>query len=422
MSKLSSTKLSLSPIQILQDSNFRMFWLGQSISLLGDSFYMIALPLLALQLSGGSGLALGTALMFASIPRALLMLFGGAIVDRLSPRSVMITTNWLNALTIVALAFLLWSGQAALWHLYIASFLLGTADAFYFPAAGSIMPFIVEEQNLQVGNSVFQLSQRLLFLVGPALAGLIIATVGIPTALIIDVVTFVLANIFLSAMNLHDAHQSSVSQKSDELSQKTGIFASIFEGLQYVKRDRALLGLMLLIAAIDFGTSGSIRVGLPVLLDVKFGVGAAILGLMISAFGAGAVIGTFLTSRIEVNQIGYLLIGLMLIFGTTFLLTGLIVSLWFMGMMLVLGGVAAGIFNIVSVSWLQKRTDKNILGRVMSLIMLSSVGVMPISQLLSGFMVEIDASLPFIVSGCIMLIVAMIFASSTSLRNLTTGS
>src|SRR6476619_7013320 len=105
----------------LSRPHFRNLWLGATISLLGDQFYLVALPWLVLQMTGSS-LALGTILMTAAIPRAALMLLGGAVTDRLSARRVMITTALTRTVLVGTVVALLWLKIVALWQLYILTF------------------------------------------------------------------------------------------------------------------------------------------------------------------------------------------------------------------------------------------------------------------------------------------------------------
>src|SRR3954447_11900440 len=97
--------------------HFRNLWIGVTISLLGDQFYLVALPWLALQLTKSS-LALGTILMTAAVPRAALMLIGGAVIDRFSARRVLMTTAAVRALLVGTVALLVWLGLVRLWELY----------------------------------------------------------------------------------------------------------------------------------------------------------------------------------------------------------------------------------------------------------------------------------------------------------------
>src|SRR4029079_4588125 len=119
--------------------HFRNLILGGTISMFGDQFYLIALPWLVLQLTG-SKVALGTVLMLAAVPRAVLILMGGAISDRSSPRRIMFITAFARTILVAAIAALLWMNSIALWHVYVLSFLFGLADAFGIPALMAILP------------------------------------------------------------------------------------------------------------------------------------------------------------------------------------------------------------------------------------------------------------------------------------------
>src|SRR5262245_9081668 len=121
------------PASPLRVRNFRLLWIGESISLLGDQFYMIALPWLVLQLTG-SALALGVVLALAAIPRALFMLIGGAFVDRFSPRAVMLASNLARFVLVGILSVLVLTNTIRIEMLYVFALAFGLADAFYFPA------------------------------------------------------------------------------------------------------------------------------------------------------------------------------------------------------------------------------------------------------------------------------------------------
>src|SRR5262245_30840839 len=105
----------------LRNPNFRRWWMGAIISLFGDQFYIVALPWLVLQLTG-SGIAMGALLTAAALPRAVLMLMGGALSDRISPRKVMIITATARTILLVIIAGLIWLHALRLWELYLLSF------------------------------------------------------------------------------------------------------------------------------------------------------------------------------------------------------------------------------------------------------------------------------------------------------------
>src|SRR5512146_2753108 len=117
----------------LRVRDFRLLWMGAAVSLFGDQFYLVALPWLVLQITG-SGLALGTVMMAAAIPRAVFMLMGGAVTDRFSPRKIMMTTATLRTVLVAAVGALVYWHVIQLPYLYVLAFAFVLADAFSVPA------------------------------------------------------------------------------------------------------------------------------------------------------------------------------------------------------------------------------------------------------------------------------------------------
>ena len=167
-----------SPLKnVLAQRNFRLLWIGEGLSLLGDQFYLIALPWLVLQMTGDI-LILGGILAVAGIPRAVFMLVGGAITDRFSSRTVMLVSNILRMIVVILLTVLVVTGEMRLWMLYVLTFIFGVVDAFFFPAQSSVIPQFVNQEGLQIGNTIIQGTAQLSRFVGPVLAGTLIALFG----------------------------------------------------------------------------------------------------------------------------------------------------------------------------------------------------------------------------------------------------
>src|SRR5262249_45563872 len=148
-----------------------------------------ALPWLVLQLTG-SNLAVGAVLMCAAIPRAVLMLAGGAVSDRIAPRSIMLRTASTRTIFVAAVGALAWLHIVQLWHLYILAFAFGVADAFGIPAFQSLLPSLVEREQLPSANAMFQSLFQVATMIGPAPAGLAVKAFGVAWAFIIDAVSF----------------------------------------------------------------------------------------------------------------------------------------------------------------------------------------------------------------------------------------
>ena len=134
---------STPPPHPLTVAPFRNLWIGSTISLFGDQFYLVALPWLVLQLTGSS-LILGTILMASAIPRTVFMLVGGALTDRVSPRRVLLTTSVARMILIGILGALVWFDRVQLWQIYLLTVAFGIANAFSIPAAGALVPTLVK--------------------------------------------------------------------------------------------------------------------------------------------------------------------------------------------------------------------------------------------------------------------------------------
>ena len=240
MSQASST--AQKPVNPLRVRDFRLLWIGESVSLLGDQFYLIALPWLVLQMTG-SALALGTVLALASIPRALFMLIGGAFVDRFSPRSVMFASNFIRMILVGLLALLVLIGSIQLWMLYVLALAFGTADAFFFPAESAIVPALLDSDQLELGNTLTQGVATLSMFVGPALAGIVIAVLassstkatpdmaGIGVAFALDTFSFLASLVTLWIMHTHN---------SVEGTEGSNVWDSIKAGLAYLWQNAIL--------------------------------------------------------------------------------------------------------------------------------------------------------------------------------------
>ena len=183
----------------LGNRDFRLLFSGEAISVLGDQFHFVALAWLALQLTG-SGLVIGTVLMTAAIPRAVLMLVGGAFSDRFSPRTLMLTSNLLRGVVVGTLAALVLSGNAQLWQLYVLAGIFGVVDAFFYPAMHTILPMVVAERQLPAANALVQGAEQFAGLVGPALAGLLVAAVQTGPAFAIDSASFIISALCLALL------------------------------------------------------------------------------------------------------------------------------------------------------------------------------------------------------------------------------
>ena len=394
---------SPSLLKPLRVRDFRLVFTGETISVLGDQFHFVALAWLALQLTG-SGLALGTVLMTAAIPRAIFMLVGGAFSDRFSPRTLMLVSNIVRGAVVAVVAALVIGGRAELWHLYVLAAIFGIVDAFFYPALNTIIPMLLPGRLLAPANAIIQGSSQVMGLVGPALAGALIALLETGPAFVIDAASFGVAA--LAVFLVRGGRRATPS--SDVAAPAPGVLASIGGGVRAAWADPAVRGTLVLITAFNLAFNGPVSVGLAWLAEERFAAGSAAFGILFSAWGGGALVGAILAGSIQPRRFGTLLMTVACVLGIGLASIGIApsvpVALAILGPM----GVLVGYTNVSYISWLQRRVADEVRGRVMSLVMLASVGLAPVSLAAAGVLVDVGAAtLMYAVAGGIVLAAAL---------------
>ena len=416
---------------MLSRRDFRLLWLGEGVSLIGDQFAFIALPWLVLQLTGDA-FAMGAVLAVAGVPRALFMLFGGALTDRFSPRRVMLVTNLARMLFVGVLAAIILSGGIELWMIYVFALCFGLADAFFYPAASAIVPDIVPRAQLQIGNSITQGTAQLSVFLGPVLAGSVIALFGreaaaggapdlrgVGLAFAIDALTFLISAVTLKLMAVGE----NTAVTSNAAAEQT-VWEAMREGLAFVTSDDALRTIFLIVAALTVLGVAPINLGMPVLADERLPNGAASFGLIMSAYGAGSLIGILLSGLLPgppPRIFGPLLLGMVALIGLLTMGLAFADTLPMAALLLALMGILDGYTIIQFTTWLQLRTPEVLIGRVMSLLMFAFVGLAPVADLLVGALIEWDLNAVLLGSGGLLALVSLWAAAQPSVREMGTA-
>jgi MFS family permease len=379
---------------ILREANFRRWWIGASISIFGDQFYVVALPWLILEITG-SGLALGAVLTAAAVPRALLMLIGGAASDRFSCRNVMIVAACAQAISVGTICGLVILQSIELWHLYVLSAVFGVADAFTFPAFHRFLPSLVRPEQLAQANSAAQGAYQLSTIAGPVVAATVVHNLGVASAFLLDSLSFLF--VIAALWGLPDP------ARLEAPASKRGVLSEIVEGLRYVWRHTAMRTVILLMAVLNFCMFGPMRVGLAYLANVRFHT-ATTYGVWLSVLAAGSLVGTVAGGFKWKYRRGPLLLSVGIVVGTGMILvTGsdpvlAAVDLFVMGVM-------TGIINVQITSWIQTRSDPSMLGRVSSVQLFSLYGLTPFSLAIAGALAQWSINALFLAGGILMLVV-----------------
>jgi hypothetical protein len=372
------------PWRILAGPGFRALWGAHLLTLFGEAFSFVAMPWLVLQLTG-SGLALGTVLALEAVPRALLLLVGGALSDRFSPRLVMLGSAVVRAVLIGLLALLVLLGTVRLWEVYAVALLTGTVSAFFLPARFSILPRVAADHELEAGNALLNLNQQGSLFIAPALAGVLVAAAGPGTAFALDAGLFALATLLLAMLRVRPA--APAAPGTAEPAPAPDLLREIRDGLRYAWADVGIRTVMVLVAAIDFAFAAALQV----------------------VVGAGL--------RRVPARFGPLVIGAVAWCGVGLVLVGLSPNLVVAMAVTAAMGVATGVLNTYGMTWMQRRTDGAMQGRVMALLMLASMGLAPLSLVLAGLVAGQPAVL-FGAAGAIVLVSAGGAALSRTVRSL----
>lgn len=415
-------------LKLFKDRNFFTYWIGEFISVIGDHISLIAFPFLVLQMTGSPAL---TAFVLAAqgLPRAVFMLMGGAIVDRTSPRRVMILSNLARCVLVMVLAFLISIDAATIPLIFAGAALFGIADAFFYPANTSMVPTVVHKDELKEGNAIIQGSTWVGVIIGPAIAGFIIAgevtTMGHDTGLeaatyqssregfarafFIDGLTFAFSFItllFVKARKLSD--------EDDEATDAgTSMFGEVKEALKWVWSVPAIRLGFIGVAIIEFFFQTPIFVGLPALAKERFLEPSYVYGLIIAAYGVGALLGAVLGGSTKGPKPENLVRVMFIFFIGTGASIGLIVlyePYWWAMLLFLVFGCADSFIWVHFTTLIQKVTPEKLLGRVMSILMFMAVGLIPIASIIMGIAFEINLEASLVTASLIIVVSCLLAA------------
>jgi MFS family permease len=380
--------------------DYRFVWLGEGVSLLGDQFNTIALAWLVLGLTG-SGFALGVILIAAAIPRGVFLLVGGVLSDRISPRDLALVSNVVRALLTTIVAGLVIGDRIELWHLAAVGVVFGTVDAVFLPAINTLVPRLVPVERLAAANAVMQGTAQLVGTVGPAIAGFAVALIGVGAAFVVDAATFAFAALMLWFVR---SGGSAPTADDPPAEGEPSIRAALVEGARIVLGDPVMRSIVVLSTAVNLAFTGTIVIGLPWLVLVRFGGDAVTLGFLFAAIGGGSLVGVLAAGSLpHPRDFGSIVLGFVLLLGVGLAAVGVAPSAAIMAVILFGIGALNGWINVVVIAWVQGRTEPLVLGRTMSFLMLGSVVAAPLSLALAAVIVDTNATALFLAAGTLVI-------------------
>ena len=395
--------MSAPPYRVLRHRDFRLLWLSQLVSQTGSQMQTVALHWHVYLLTR-SPLALGALGLTRVVPIILFSLWGGVAADRLDRRRVMFATQATMLAGALALALLTFTGHERLAVLYGANALLAAAAAFDNPARQALVPRLVPVAELPAALSLNLTMFHAATIGGPALAGLLIAGVGLPHAGLGALAgsgasddTARLALIYaLNALSFVGVlHALVLMRTSGRVEPGTGSheppLAALREGLRFVFRTP----IMVWTTGLDFLATffaGSLSL-LPIFADQVLGVGPAGYGWLVAAPALGALAGSFYTSlrHLPARQ-GRLLLGSVAFYGVATVVYGLSRSYWLTFLALALGGLSDLVSTVIRQTLRQMLTPDGLRGRMTSVNMIFFMGGPQLGELEAGLLASLFAS------------------------------
>ena len=384
----------------LRYRDFRLLWFGAFTSTTGTWMQTVAQGWLVLQMTD-SAFLLGVDGFLATGPMLLFSLFGGVVADRVERRKIMLLSQYLQMGFAFILALLIWFGQVKVWHIFLLSFLTGSAQSFSGPAYISLLPLLVRRSDVPNAIAMNSMQFNLARVIGPLLAGLTLAAWGPAICFALNGLSFVaviIALLMIKTPNVAPAGES------------RGIMDEMRAGFQFVLKRRTLMLLTFLAFAGTFLGMPMVTF-LPVVAKAIFAMNASGYASMLTVYGIGSVVGALaIAATAHQPNKGRLALLLQLVFaclliafGVTKFLPASLVILFFSG---------AAIVAVIALysSLVQLTTTDAMRGRVMSIFMLAFRGGMPLGNIIAGYVAERwSITLALIINGIILAIVAFVF-------------
>jgi MFS family permease len=371
--------------------NYRLWAGGQVVSLVGTWMQRIAQDWLVLELSGGSGVAVGIVMALQFGPTAIVSLPAGALADRFDKRKLLIATQTTIALCALILGVLDVAGMATLAWVYILSFALGCVSAIDAPIRQSFTIEMVGAEQLPNAVALNSLTFNLARIVGPAVAGLLITLVDTGPVFLINAVTSLAVLAGLFAMRTSELIRSARATTD----------RSIRSGVRYVRRNRHLVVVLATVFVVStFGLN--FPLSLALLTANTFEGTAGGYGLLSTMLAVGTLSGALVAARrTKPARLRHFLAGA-LAFGVFEVVVGVMPTFWLVAVVLIPVGVANIMFTTSAMNIMQLSVDSQMRGRVMGIYMLCFLGGTPIGSPLLGWLAQVtDPRAPLIVGGAI---------------------
>ena len=384
----------------LRHRNYRLFFGGQLISVVGTWMQTVAEAWLVYRLTG-SAVLLGVAGFASQIPVFLLATIGGTVADRSNRHRILVVTQTTSMVLPLILAALVFTGHVRVWHVFALAATLGVVNAFDVPARQSFVVEMVGKDDLvnaiALNSSIFNGART----VGPAVAGVLLAAVGEGWCFLLNGLSYIAVITGLLLMKL---------PARDTAARAPARLADTIEGFRYVRRTTPIRDLLLLVGLVSFAGL-SYAVLMPIFADSILHGGPKGLGLLMASAGLGSLCGALtIASRSSVRGLGRIVAVSALTFGVSLTLFALSRVFWLSAALLLVVGMSMITQAASTNTLIQSMVPDALRGRVMALYAMMFMGMSPIGALVQGALAErIGAPYTVVIGGCICVAGAIVF-------------
>lgn len=387
----------------LQSRNFRLFFIGQTLSLIGTWMQQVAMSWLVYRLTG-SAMILGVIGFTSQVPTFLLSPFAGVLADRSNLRRLLIWTQTLSMIQAFILSASVLTGAIQVWHIISLSLLIGVINAFDIPGRQSFLVDMIEKKE-ELGNAIALNSSMVngARLIGPSIAGILISLLGEGACFFLNGVSFLAVIIALALMRVKPRPPKAVIKP---------VLAELKEGIAYAAGFAPIKAILLLLGLVSFmGSSYSVL--LPLFAREVLHGDARTYGFLVSSAGLGAFASAItLASRRSVLGLGRVIPIAAGLFGVSIAALALSRAMWLSVIFLFTAGAGVMAHLAASNTILQTIVDDDKRGRVMSLFTMSFVGMTPFGALAAGALASrIGVTATVLTGGASCLAGSLVFAS-----------
>ncbi|MEJ5946137.1 MFS transporter [Pseudokineococcus basanitobsidens] len=423
-----------------RDLNVLRWVTGLFLSLLGDSVFFVALAWTATQVASPS--VAGLVVAAGAVPRAALMLFGGALADRVGPRTTALVSDGARTAVMLAVAAVLLLEQPSAAVLIALAVAFGVIDAFFVPAVGAMPAVLVEHHELSRVTAMRQVVHRATAVAGAPLAGWLIATSSLSLVYLVCAGLFAVSVAALattrtlpraaSAMSATaddegeqrgrrgpwgDGAQERADRRSDRRPSARALLDDVTAGLRYVRGHTLLLPLLVITAVAELGFAGALNVGLPLLADAS-GWGPQGVGWVLGAWGAAAALASVvLTLTGSPQRAGLVGVACLPLMGVALAGVALAPGLGAAAAAAAVLGVGSGVIAPVLGGLTLAAAADDQVGRVMSVASLAGLGGAPLAYAATGVLVDLtDPAAPFLLGGALVTLTGLAALTSRPVR------